>query len=133
MLKKLHQLTFCIIIIACSSEKESELQSTSLSTLRALHIDEYVERELSIDSSDVSSCCCVSVSETLFPNKNKYQLGTPMEFFTVENCGFHLSKEYFCSSSDSIVRTILYDWEFPRHRLSFSEKLLPRNSLSKKL
>lgn len=121
------------IFIACSDEKESTLKPTSLNTFKPLNISEYVESELLMNSSDISPCCCVSISETLFPNKKKYPLSTPMEFFSVDNSGFHLNKRYYYSSSDSIVRVILYDWTFPRHWLLSPENRRARKSRSKKL
>jgi hypothetical protein len=96
-------------------------------------VNEYVQKEHTKNSSDISPCCCVSISESLFPNANRYQLDTPKIFFGVENSGFYINTKYFFSVNDSIVRAILYEWEWPKHRLTFSENLSPERSTSNKL
>jgi len=58
---------------------------------------------------------------------------SPITYYNIDNSGFSQSTEYFYSTGDSIVRAIIYEWDFPIYKYTLKEKFSLENQKSNML
>ena len=66
--------------------------------------------ELELGSIDKTPKHKISIGESIYPNEKKHKLETPKTYNRIENGKFELETEYFYTTSDSVVRVVMYEW-----------------------
>lgn len=64
----------------------------------------------------------ISLSESIYPLINKYQIANPIIFKREQGGFLPLHAEYFFSKSDSVVRFISYNWEREKYGNFFKKQ-----------
>jgi hypothetical protein len=64
---------------------------------------------------DISPDHLITIGEGIYPNPKRFNLTTPRTF-EKKTGGFRLTTDYYYTSSDSLVRVILYQWDKSRTR-----------------
>jgi hypothetical protein len=77
-----------------------------------LDIKTIIQLERQKKSKDITPDHLIGIGESIYPNKNKYILATPKTFETKEKPNFKLETEYFYAVNDSLVKVILYQWDY---------------------
>ncbi|HRN46456.1 MAG TPA: hypothetical protein PKW69_00370 [Niabella sp.] len=85
--------------------KEERFQN--LGQLKVYQVSKY---DLNNGFKDVSPEHLISIGQSIYPNSNNYTLVVPKRFLKrVKN--FRLTTEYYFTSTDSLIRVILYQWD----------------------
>lgn len=133
-MKKLISLSILFSILSsCFQEVEKDTELENVDTYKSKSINEFTELELANGSSDITSCYNISIDDSLFPNANQYDLESPKAFYNVDESGYSIKTEYFYSLKDSIVRAILYEWNWNSYDNYFNREFSPEREESKKL
>ena len=85
-------------------EKFDELQLLKISTVTKL--------ENRVHSRDITPNHLIGIGAGIYPNKKKLILETPKTYITKEQPNFQLETQYFYSANDSLVKVILYQWDY---------------------
>jgi len=85
-------------------EKFDELQLLKISTVTKL--------ENKAHSRDITPNHLIGIGTGIYPNPKNYILATPKTFKTKELPNFQLETQYFYSANDSLVKVILYQWDY---------------------
>ncbi|WP_338350338.1 hypothetical protein [Nonlabens tegetincola] len=98
-----------VILISCAPNKEI-FEAERFADFNNLTVQKAEKLEIDFGSKDITPSRGVSIGESLYPNKNKYKLATPKTYQRIEKNKFNLETEYFYTSTDSLVRVIMYEW-----------------------
>jgi hypothetical protein len=77
-----------------------------------LNIKTVIKLERQKHSKDITPDHLIGIGEGIYPNKNNYVLATPKTYEIKERPNFKLETEYFYSVNDSLVKVILYQWDY---------------------
>ena len=77
-----------------------------------LGIKTVIKLERQKHSDDITPDHLIGIGEGIYPNKNNYVLAKPKTYEIKERPNFKLETEYFYSVNDSLVKVILYQWDY---------------------
>ncbi|HUH74440.1 MAG TPA: hypothetical protein VLZ75_08520 [Chitinophagales bacterium] len=114
-------ITIFAILISCVANKEI-FEAEKFENFNNLTVQKVENKETDLGSKDISPSYDVRIGESLYPNKNKHQLETPKTYQRIVNKKFKLITEYYYTSTDSLVRAIMYQWTEPRAGYGFDSR-----------
>ncbi|MFD2968898.1 hypothetical protein [Sphingobacterium bambusae] len=77
-----------------------------------LDIQTVVKLERQKHSKDITPERLIGIGEGIYPNINKYVLATPKTYVINETPNFRLETQYFYVATNSMVKVILYQWDY---------------------
>jgi len=98
-----------LILISCATNREI-FQAERFSDFNKLTVAKVDKIELELGSIDKTPKHKISIGESIYPNEKKHKLETPKTYNRIENGKFELETEYFYTTSDSVVRVVMYEW-----------------------
>ena len=104
------------LLIGCSSTNSIKYADNALLS----NIKNAVSLETKLNSIDKTPLHLVGISTGIYPNKSNFILATPRTFVRKEDF-FEKEVSYYYSTSDSLVKVILYQWD-KRDEKSFETK-----------
>lgn len=126
--------TNCIVILtlfALSSCVTNRLifESKEFNEFGKLDIKTAIQLERQKHSKDITPDHLIGIGEGIYPNKNNYILVTPRTFEINEKPSFKLETEYFYVVNDSLVKVILYQWDYlQKSNTDFFEEAIQKKS-----
>lgn len=98
-------------------------QDNKFNEFNKLAIKEVIKVEKEKNSKDITPDHLIGIGEGIYPNRNKYILATPKTYEIKERPNFKLETEYFYAVNDSLVKVILYQWDYlQKNNSDFFEK-----------
>lgn len=98
-------------------------QGNKFNEFNKLAIKEVIKVEEEKNSKDITPDHLIGIGEGIYPNRNKYILATPKTYEIKERPNFKLETEYFYAVDDSLVKVILYQWDYlQKNNSDFFEK-----------
>jgi len=87
-------------------------QDKKFNDFEKLNIKTVIKLERQKHSKDITPKHLIGIGEGIYPNKNNYVLATPKTYEIKERPNFKLETEYFYAVNDSLVKVILYQWDY---------------------
>jgi len=121
---KASKLIFLLALFVLTSCLNNKLifQDNNITEFGNLDIKTAIKYEKKRHSRDITPDHLIGIGEGIYPNKNKYVLATPKTYEIKDGRNFKLETEYFYSINDSLVKVILYQWDYlQKNNSSFFE------------
>ncbi len=104
-------------------------ESKEFNEFGKLDIKTAIQLERQKHSKDITPDHLIGIGEGIYPNKNNYILVTPRTFEINEKPSFKLETEYFYVVNDSLVKVILYQWDYlQKSNTDFFEEAIQKKS-----
>lgn len=87
-------------------------ESKEFNEFGKLNIKTVIQLERKKHWKDITPDHLIEIGEGIYPNKNKYILTIPKTFEIEEKPNFKLGIEYFYTLNDSLIKVILYQWDY---------------------
>lgn len=107
-----------LTLFALSSCDTNKLifESNEFNEFDKLDIKKAIKLESQKHSKDITPDHLIEIGEDIYPNRNQYILATPKTYEIQEKPNFKFNTEYFYSVNDSLVKVILYQWDYVQIR-----------------
>lgn len=120
--------TLILLTLASCGVDKHIFQKEKFDELQLLKISTVTKLENRAHSKDITPNHLIGIGTGIYPNPKNYILATPKTFKTKELPNFQLKTEYFYSENDSLVKVILYQWDYlEKKEIDFSETENPTN------
>jgi hypothetical protein len=111
---KITWFTIILSIVVLASCKANRLkhEENIITLFKELDIKSAIEWENKKDAKDITPDHLIEISEGIYPNNKRFDLATPKTFRSMGSQNLQLQTEYFYDVKDSLVRVILYQWDY---------------------
>jgi hypothetical protein len=100
-----------VLTSSCNSSK-FVFDENHFDNITQLTIIEATKYEKRLKSKDVTPNHHTSIGESIYPNERNFDLDTPKSYQRLDGDHFSLGAEYYYNKADSIVKVILYEWNY---------------------
>jgi len=121
-MKKIYLLILILPFTFCNKKKEVNIEKDISIWIKKTKVKEAIEFEKSINEKIIILEHSISLSKSLFPQVNNFELESPVIIKREKDKKLPIYAEYFFSKNDSIIRFINYDWEIGKYDNYFTKK-----------
>lgn len=107
---KKHIFIFILLIMSSCATDKLIFQDKQFNDFENLNLKAVYQLER--QSKDISPAYLMEIGEDIYPNKSNYVLATPKIYKTQELPNFNRETDYYYTVNDSLVKVILYQWEY---------------------